>query len=141
MQLTMSPLHSPRSSPRKWGPRSQTRRSHGRHWVPAFAGTNGETYAFRFLGCSRPLSPRWLSPPPLSPRPFAAARLQLDRTVRDGHAEGCPDRALDQPDLAAMGADELGGDGEPEPGAAGAGRALKRLEQVRARLLGNAGAG
>ena len=38
-----------------------------------------------------------------------------------------------------MGAHQLGRDGEPEPGAAGAGRALERLEQMRARLVGQPG--
>src|SRR5262245_8782487 len=72
---------------------------------------------------------------------LAAARVQIDRAVGDGEAEGRPDGALDQADLAAMGAHQLGGDGEAEAGAAGAGRALKRLEQVGPRLLRQARSG
>ena len=46
-----------------------------------------------------------------------------------------PDGAVDEVDLAAVRAHELGGDGEAEAGAAGAGRALECFEQVlRARL-------
>src|SRR5262249_26865239 len=105
------------------------------------AQTNGQRGAFRFPGSSRPLNPRSQSPRRLSPCPLAAAGLQLDRAVRDGQAEGRADRALDQADLAAMGAHQLGRDGEAKPGAAGAGRALERLEQMRARRLGNARAG
>ena len=75
----------------------------------------------------------------LGPHPLAAPAVELDRAVRDGDAEGRADGALDQLDLAAMGAHQLGRDGEAEAGAAGAGRALERLEQVRARLLGQPG--
>src|SRR5262249_33382396 len=105
------------------------------------ANRKGWGCAFPFPGSSRPLSAPRLSPRRLRPCPLAAARLQLDRAVGDGQAERRADRAFDQPDLAAMGARERGGHREAEPGAAGAGRALERLEQMRARLLGNAGAG
>ena len=67
--------------------------------------------------------------------------LELHGAVGDGGPEGRPDRALDQADFAAMGADKLGRDGKAEAGAAGASRSLKRLEQMRARLVGKAGAG
>ncbi len=40
-----------------------------------------------------------------------------------------------------MRAHELGGDRKPKPGAAGAGRTLERLEQMRARLFGKTGTG
>src|SRR6266508_5917040 len=78
---------------------------------------------------------------PSPPAAGAAPRPQLDRAVGDADAEGRADRALDQLDLAAMGAHQLGRDGEAEPGAAGPGRALERLEQVAARLVGDAGPG
>src|SRR5262249_45409057 len=78
---------------------------------------------------------------PLRARPPAAPRLQLDRAVRNDEPEGRPDRALDQADLAAVGAHELGRDPQPEPGAAGAVRALERLEHMRARLRRDARAG
>src|SRR6266849_1064990 len=71
----------------------------------------------------------------LRPRPLAAAAVELDRAVRDGEAEGRPDGAFDQANLAAMRAHQLGHDGKPEADAAGAGRALERLEQMRARAL------
>ena len=74
-------------------------------------------------------------------RALAAAGVELDRPVRDGEAEGRPDGALDQADLAAMGAHQLGHDGEPQPDAAGAGRALEGLEQMRAGALGEPRAG
>src|SRR5437763_238908 len=55
---------------------------------------------------------------------LAAPRAELDRTVRNGEPEGRPDRAVDQPDVAAVDAHELGGNREPKPGAARAGRPL-----------------
>src|SRR5271154_1493478 len=76
-----------------------------------------------------------------SPRALVADGEQLHRPVRDHDPERGPDGALDQRDGAAMGADELGGDGKPKPAAAGAAGALERLEQMIARLLRNAGAG
>src|SRR5260221_14522115 len=69
----------------------------------------------------------------LSPRPRAAVGVELDRTVRDGEAEGCADGALHELDLATVGADELGGDGEAEPGSAAARGRLEGLEQMLAR--------
>src|SRR5438874_9892297 len=75
--------------------------------------------------------------PSSRPRALAAARVELDGAVRDGDLEGGADRALNQGNLAAMGAHQLGGDRQPKPGAAGAGRALERFEQMDARLLGN----
>src|SRR5215510_11927476 len=79
-------------------------------------------------------------------RPSRAGALvppgpQLDGAVRNGHPEGRPDGALDQPDLAAMSAHQLGRDRQAKAGAAGAVRALERLEQMRARLRGKAGTG
>ena len=56
---------------------------------------------------------------------LAAARLQLDRTVRNGDAEGGADRALDQPNVTAMRARQFGRNSKAEARAAGAGRALK----------------
>ncbi len=60
---------------------------------------------------------------------------QFHRAVGDDDAEGGADGALDQLDVAAMGAHQLGGDGEAEAAAAGAAGALERLEQMLARLL------
>ena len=57
---------------------------------------------------------------------------KIDGAVGNGEPQRRADRAFDQADVAAMGAHELGGDGEAKPGAAGAGRALERLEQMRA---------
>src|SRR5262245_47842324 len=70
------------------------------------------------------------------PCALAAPGVEVDRPIRDGQAEGRPDGAVDQADFAAVGAHQLGHDGEPEPDAAGAGRALEGLEQMRARALG-----
>src|SRR6187401_46150 len=75
------------------------------------------------------------------PLPLAAPGPDIDRAVRNGEAESCADRAVDQADVAAMRADKLGRDGEPEPGAATPRGALERLEQMRARPFGDAGAG
>src|SRR3954449_5675558 len=69
----------------------------------------------------------------LSPGPHAAMGVELDRAVRDGEPEGCANGALHELDLAAVGADELGGDGEAEPGSAAARGRLEGLEQVFAR--------
>src|SRR6516164_8261098 len=97
---------------------------------------------------ARPRPPQY---PPLWPeRPTArapeasragalvAAGLKLDRPVRNLDAEGGADGSVHQVDLAAMGAHQLGGDGEAEAGAAGAGRALERLEQMGPRAFGEA---
>ncbi len=46
-----------------------------------------------------------------------------------------PDGSVHELDLAAVGADQFVGDNEAEAGAAGPGRSLKCLEQVRPRLL------
>src|SRR5258707_13537861 len=77
----------------------------------------------------------------LPPAALAPALAELGRPVRYGDAEARPDGAFDQADLAAMGAHELGRDREPKARAAGPGRALERLEQMRAGLLRHAGAG
>src|ERR1700741_2946067 len=77
----------------------------------------------------------------LRPRPLAADGEQFHRAVRDHDPEGGADGAFDQLDFAAMGADELGGDGEAEPAAPWAAGGLERLEQMLAGLLRHAGAG
>src|SRR6185369_13331726 len=77
----------------------------------------------------------------LSRRALFPHALQLDRAVRHHDPEGGADGAFDQVDVAAVGADQLGGDREPEPAAAGPAGALERLEQMLARLLRHAGAG
>ena len=71
----------------------------------------------------------------------AAMGGKLHGAIRNGEPQRRADRALDQTDFAAMRTHELGSDGKPEPGTAGAGRTLERLEQMRARLFGEAGAG
>src|SRR5260370_23051788 len=75
------------------------------------------------------------------PCPLAAPRVEIDRAIRNRQAEGRADGAFDQADLAAVGAHQLGHDGEPEPDAAGAGRALEGFEQMRAGLLPESRAG
>src|ERR1051325_6449859 len=72
------------------------------------------------------------------PHPLTAARAEFDRAVGNGDAEGRPDGALDEPDLAAVRAHQLGRDGAPQPRTARAGRARERLEQMGARLGGHA---
>src|SRR5262245_65282695 len=76
----------------------------------------------------------------LRPGALAAAGADVDGAVGDADAEGGADGAVDQADLAAVRAHQLGGDGEPEAGAAGAGRALESLEQMRPCPFGQAGA-
>src|SRR5437868_5183669 len=75
------------------------------------------------------------------PRPLAADRQQFHRAIRDRDPERGADGALDQMDMAAMGADQLGGDRKAQSAAAGAAGGLERLEQMLARLGRNAGAG
>jgi len=67
--------------------------------------------------------------------------VEFDRTVRNGEAEGCADGAFDELDLAAVGANKLGGDDEAQARAAAARRSLKGLEQMLARTRRDAGAG
>ena len=55
--------------------------------------------------------------------------------------EGRADGAFHQMDVAAMGADQFGGDRKAQPAAAGPARGLECLEQMLAGLGGNAGAG
>src|ERR1044071_9826204 len=69
----------------------------------------------------------------LSPRPHAAVGVELDGPVRDGEPEGCANGALHELDLAAVGADQLGGDGEAEPGSAASLGRLEGLKQMLAR--------
>src|SRR6516225_1945854 len=64
----------------------------------------------------------------------AAPGAELHRAVGDGQAQGRADRALDEADFAAMSPHQLRGDGEPETGPAGAGRALECLEQMLLRF-------
>src|SRR5271154_6459320 len=70
-----------------------------------------------------------------------AMRGKLHGSVGDGQPQRRADSAFDQADVAAMRAHQFGGDGEAQPGAAAAGRALERLEQMRARLFREARAG
>src|SRR5262249_52511528 len=71
----------------------------------------------------------------------AAMRAQLHGAVGNSDPQRRADRAFEEADSAAMGADEFGCDGETETGAAGPGRALECLEQMGSRLLGKTGAG
>jgi len=66
---------------------------------------------------------------------------KLDGAVGNGQPQRGADSALDQPDVAAMGANELSGDGKAQAGTAGAGRALERFEQMGSRLFREARAG
>src|SRR5258707_11527960 len=79
--------------------------------------------------------------PSSRPRALIAVRVEIDRAVRDREAEGRPDGAFDEANLAAVRARQFGHDGKAEPDAAGAGRALERFEQMRARFLRKPGAG
>ena len=76
-----------------------------------------------------------------SVRAGAAMRAQLHGAVGNGQPQRRADRAFDEADFAAVGADKFGGDGEAETGAAGPGRTLERLEEMRLRPFGKAGAG
>ena len=67
--------------------------------------------------------------------------MQRHRAIRNRDPEGRADRAFHQMEIAAMGADQFGCDSQPEPGAAVAGRALERLEQMLAGLGGHARTG
>jgi hypothetical protein len=64
----------------------------------------------------------------LRPRPLVADALQFHRPVGNGYPEGGADGALDQMDIAAMRADQFGGDRKAEPAAAGPAGGLERLE-------------
>jgi hypothetical protein len=55
----------------------------------------------------------------LGPRPFAAHAHQFHRPVRNRDPEGRADGALHQMNIAAMGADQFGGNRKAEPAAAG----------------------
>ena len=79
-------------------------------------------------------------------RPYARARSLRTLSSSTGRSgiddpEGGADGALDQMDVAAMGADQFGGDGKAKPAAAGAAGGLERLEQMFAGLRRDAGAG
>src|SRR3954471_24248372 len=66
----------------------------------------------------------------LRPRPLVPYALEFHRAVRDRDPEGGADGAFHQMNLAAMGADQFGGDRQPQAAAAGPPRTLERLEQV-----------
>src|SRR3954454_25357016 len=72
------------------------------------------------------------------PRPFAAHVMEFHRTIRYGDPEGGANGAFHKVDVAAVGADQFGGNRQPEPAAVGPARALESLEQVVAGLLRNA---
>src|SRR5437868_6963537 len=75
------------------------------------------------------------------PRPFAAHVMEFHRAVRYGDPEGGANGAFHEVDVATVGADQFGGNRQPEPAAVGPARALESLEQVVAGLLRNAWAG
>src|SRR3984957_16638162 len=77
----------------------------------------------------------------LRPCALVAHAQQFHRTVRYRDPEGGADGAFDQMDFAAMGADQFGGDRQPQPAAAGPAGGLERLEQMLAGLGRHAGAG
>src|SRR5262249_55701540 len=77
----------------------------------------------------------------LSADALVAHAREFHRAVGDGDAEGGTDGAFNEMDVAAMGADQLGGDGQAQPAAAGAAGALERLEQMLAGFRRQAGAG
>src|SRR5215471_5106285 len=70
---------------------------------PGAAAAMRKYPGFRFIqsGCDSPL------------RTHAAALAQFDRAVGDGEPKRRADRAFDQADLAAMGADEFRRNGKP----------------------------
>src|SRR3954447_14491896 len=72
------------------------------------------------------------------PRPFAAHVMEFHRTVRYGDPEGGADGAFHEVDVATVGADQFGGNRQPEPAAVGPPGALESLEQVVAGFLRNA---
>src|ERR1700721_4790076 len=92
---------------------------------------------------SGPIASRcpWNDRHALRPGALVADAQQFHRPVRYHDPEGGADGPLDQMDFAAMGANQFGGDGKPEPAATRPSRGLERLEQMIARLLGHAGAG
>src|SRR3984957_10401669 len=63
----------------------------------------------------------------LRPCALVAHAQQLHRAVRYRDPEGGADGAFDQMDFAAMGADQFGGDRQPQPAAAGPPGSLERL--------------
>src|SRR5260370_28069673 len=70
----------------------------------------------------------------LRPCPLVAYAQQFHRPVRYCDPEGRADGAFHQMDVAAMGADQFGGDREPQPAAAGPACCLECLEPMIACL-------
>ena len=70
---------------------------------------------------------------------LATPAADIDRAIRNGETERGADGAFDQADFTAMGAHQLGDNGKAEPGAACAGRALERFEQMGAGASGSPG--
>src|SRR5689334_2181505 len=77
----------------------------------------------------------------LRPLPLVADGKQFHGAVGDDDSEGGADGAFDQMDVAAMGANQLGGNRKAKAAAAGAAGGLERLEQMSPGLRGDAGAG
>src|SRR5205814_44238 len=77
-----------------------------------------------------------------SPVPVPTIPPILTGTVGDDEFERRAGAGgVDERDRAAMGADDLGGDGEAEAGAAGPGAALEGLEEMAAGAIRHPGAG
>ena len=71
----------------------------------------------------------------------AAMGGKLDGAIGNRQPQRGADRPFDQTDFAAVGAHQFSGDRKSKPGAAGTGRALKGLEQMRPRLFRKARSG
>ena len=66
--------------------------------------------------------------PRSGPRAGRTVRFEVHRPIGNGEPERRPDGALDQRDIAAVGADQLARNHEAQARAAAARRALERLE-------------
>jgi hypothetical protein len=102
--------------------RDVTKARHSYRLRPGLARSgNGPPPVFYVLqvllqGRQNPAKPALAS---LRPRPFAAHAHQFHRPVRNRDPEGGADGALHQMNVAAMGADQFGGNRKAEPAAAG----------------------
>src|SRR5690349_849526 len=103
----------------------------------------GSAVRYQLVSCHRNSpTPGIRSSPLRLTAPVPPVLPVLPRPVRDDDLECRPRPAgFGEGDRAAVRADDLGGDGEAEAGAAGAGAALKRLEEVAAGARGDARAG
>ena len=72
-------------------------------------------------------------------RPLVPHAEQFHRAVRDRDPEGGADGAFDQMDVAAMGADQFGGDRKAEAAAAGAAEAWNASNRCSRAFCGTPG--